>query len=180
MKAGSKYRSGIYMYVCRNNGWDSLFAFRNWNLRKLSHAISFVTKNRRVSCDVSTRSVGLDICTAIFLLASPHLAPAFPLLKVKKKNLSANALPAQQIGCYTMGLLAWLVLCICFALLRVSCVESYLCFKKQKMTSAGEPDGLSKPRNGGKWEVCTKHWHADLSVSYKCSKYSLAHVSPKH
>lgn len=91
------------------------------------------------------QALWVQIYAAIFLLASLHLAPAFLLLKVKKKNLSANSFPAQQIGCYTMGLVAWLVLCICFALLRVSCVESYLCFKKQKMRDAGEPDGLSKP-----------------------------------
>jgi len=48
------------------------------------------------------------------------------------------------------------------------------------MTSAGEPDGLSKPWNGGKWEVCTKHRRADLSVAFKCFKYSLAHVSAEH
>lgn len=46
----------------------------NWNLKKLSHVVCFVTKNRRVSCDISIRSVGLGICSdfpACFLTPGP-------------------------------------------------------------------------------------------------------------
>lgn len=94
MKARSKYRSGyICVCVCRNEGWDSLFACRNWNLRKLAHGVSFVTKNRRVSCDVSTSSVGLDRCSnfpACFLAPSS----CFPAPKSEEKKFERKFFPS--------------------------------------------------------------------------------------
>lgn len=94
MKARSKCRL-VYVWcvhVCRNERWDSLFVFRNWNSRKLSHVVSFVTKIRRVYSDVSTRSVGLDICSNF---PACFLAPGscFPTPKSEEKEFECKFSP---------------------------------------------------------------------------------------
>lgn len=88
--------------------------------------------------------MGLDIW---YNFPACFLAPgsSFPPPKSEEKEFEYKFTPSIADKWLYTGLLGWLLLCICFALLQVSHVENSLCFKKQKRRGAGVPGGFPKP-----------------------------------
>lgn len=114
MKTRSKYASE-YVCVCGNKGWNSLFACRKRHFRKFPHVISFVTKNRRVSCDVSTRFVCLDLSSnsASCFLAPDSYLPT-PKSEEKESECKFSPSPADRLLHDGTACLVGFVYLLCF------------------------------------------------------------------